>query len=170
MALKPYEEVSPEPLSFQIRGNTYTLPEVGVTDGARIEAGEDIADEDLLLMLLGDARDQMRADNVPAEAFSRAFMAALADTRVSRAAAELVWETGAVPERIAATVTAASQLTDSPNTTDSASESADETPSPASTRSTTSPSGTRRNAATKRQPAKAAASRGRKSSPNGASS
>lgn len=162
MPFQPYEEVAPERMVLPIRGKDYPLPDVGITDGARIDAGEDIPDEELFLILLGDSLAEMRADNVPAEAFNRAFMAALADTRVGRVAAEVVWETGAVPERVAAKVKEASQLNDSPNLPSS--EAAPETQAPATTSGTTSPSGSKPNGATKQRPAKASASRGRRSS------
>jgi hypothetical protein len=159
---KDFDEVA-DPLAFPIKGKVYTVPDISIANGLRINSGEDMADEELFRALLGDVLDELRTDDVPADAFSRLFMAALTDIRVGRAAAQIVWETGAVPERLAARVEAANN----PNSKTSSNSAAEtETPSPASSSTTPTPTGTKPSAAAK-PPRKAPASRGRRSSSSG---
>lgn len=167
MAFKDFTQVCSPPLILPINGKDYTIPPVGVQDGIRLETDEKIPNEELFRIVLGEAGVQMRADNVPGEAYSRAFMAALADHQVGRAAAEAVWETGAVPKSLAEMVKEAAERDKTASPTSPSSAKASRTRSPASTRSTTSPSGTRRNAATKPPAVKATRSRGPKSSSSG---
>lgn len=166
MAFKDFTQVCSPPLVLPINGKDYTIPPVGIADGLRLET-EELSNDETFTLVLGAAGEQMRTDNVPAEAYSRAFMAALADHQVGRAAAEAVWETGAVPKSLAEMVKEAAerQSTDSPPSPNSA--SASKTPRRGSSRATTSPSGTRRSAATRQPPARATRSRGSKSSTSG---
>lgn len=149
MPLKPYEEFA-DPLAFPIGGRVYTVPPLPYRAGLRLQrilAGEDTAEdlpaEDLWRMVMGDAWDQMVADDVPLEAMSRAGIAAVADFRWGRATAENVWESGVDPEALAAALTAANPSSkDFPDSTSTAKGS--ETPSRGSSSATTSPPGTPR--------------------------
>lgn len=110
MALKPYEQVAPEGLVFPIGGKAYVAPPISLKLGAMLvnamENGEaDQLAEDsrsLWQMVLGKAYDEMLADDVPADAVSRAGFCVLVDFQVGRAAAERVWESGIDPELRAA--------------------------------------------------------------------
>lgn len=98
MALRPYEELV-GPLIIPARGKEYPLPQVSLQDGLRIHAatsrGEEITLHDLLEIILGDTKQTMLDDAVPAAVIDRAFWAGLADFRLGREAAEQVWEHGA---------------------------------------------------------------------------
>jgi hypothetical protein len=108
MALRPYEELAPEPLAFPINGKVYTVPPVGYREGLRltemIQTGptgkfEESA-EDVWRMVLGPTYDQMKADNVPGDALARAAFTALTDFQFGRDAAEVVWESGLDPKAL----------------------------------------------------------------------
>ena len=117
MPLKAFEDFAPEPLAFPIGGKVYTAKLVGMADGLRLQRvieGKDDSlskaePEVLWRMVLGDAWDEMMADNVPIEAASRAALAALADFQFGRAEAERVWEAGISPEALAARAAASRQ-------------------------------------------------------------
>jgi hypothetical protein len=135
MPLKPYEEFAPGPLVFPIGGKSYEVPEVRWDRGLKLR---DLLEDDNVTtadernaLLLGDAYEQMQADNVPAAAIARAVLTALVDFRLGREAAEQVWESGLSPEARAPQ-----------GATETASTSTDEattTPTPGSTSGTTSP-------------------------------
>ena len=150
MALRPYEEIV-GPLVIPARGKEYPLPTISLQDGLRMHAaahgGDDLSLEDLTVIILGDARQQMLDDGVPLAVIDRALWAGIADYQQGREAAEQVWENGvpkAVLEELTKVLTQASL-------TPPAAEST--TPPPASGTTT--------------KPRKAPASRGRKSSPTG---
>jgi len=98
MALRPYEEIV-GPLIIPARGKTYPLPVVSMADGLRIHAsyngGPDLSLDDLVTIILGDAREQMLADGVPLSVIDRALWAGIADFQHGRETAEAVWENGA---------------------------------------------------------------------------
>jgi hypothetical protein len=95
-----------EPLTLTIRGKEYPIAALGSLDG--IKLAEHLADPtetpmsdvDFQKLMLGDAYDQMVADNVPGVYIVRAAMTALADTQGSRGAAEVMWETGGDPKAV----------------------------------------------------------------------
>jgi hypothetical protein len=105
---KDYSELV-EPLVLPIAGKQYTIPPVGAADGIRFNLAVDpttntatsISDDEFMRMFLGDALDEMVADNVPSPAMMRAAMTALADFQRGRSVAEVVWETGADPKALA---------------------------------------------------------------------
>lgn len=153
MALKPWEELTPEPLTFPIGGKQYVVKPLGFKAGLRLEeilSSDNFAGakyEDLWRLGLGDAFDEMVADDVSPRAIARAGMAAITDYRSGRDNAELVWEAGLDPEALAAAATAVRQQENQPTdpTPSPSTGEASETPSPAST------SGTR--ASRRKQPA-----------------
>lgn len=125
MPLKAYEEFAAEPLAFPIAGKTYTVGPVGFREGIKLQrvlVGEDDSlddapAEEAWRLVLGPVYDEMVADNVPIEALSRAGLAALADFRFGREAAERTWESGLDPKALEAAVAAAAKaqsLADSP--------------------------------------------------------
>jgi hypothetical protein len=142
MPLKAFEDFAPEPLAFPIGGKVYTAKLVGMSDGLRLQrvlegkddSLNDVEPEVLWRMVLGDAWDEMMADNVPVEAASRAALAALADFQYGRNEAERVWEAGISPEALAARA-AANQKASTPST---------RTGGAGKTRSRASSSGTRK--------------------------
>jgi hypothetical protein len=153
MPFRDFTEVAqPDFLAVPINGKTYVIRPVGALDGIKLElqfapvpeGGEPapaMTNEELFQITLGPVLAEMRADNVPVEAIARAAMTALADHQEGRAAAEAWWESGGLPERLAAYM--AAKIGPSPDSTPSPStESGNETPSPASTRRTTSPRAT----------------------------
>ena len=149
MPLKAYEDWRPEPLAFPIGGKVYEVAPLPWESGVRLteilngdEITEDAETQNRLLM--GDTWDQMRADNVPAEALSRAALTCLVDFRMGRETAEKVWESGLSPEALAPSMGATQTTTQPPST-----ESENETPSPASTRTTTSRKGSSKKRAAK---------------------
>lgn len=115
--MRDYEDLAP-PLEVPIRRKTYIIPPVPATLGLQLMLAGD-GDEDALRelenlkgtaftqALLGDAYDQMVADNVPLGAMNRAFITALADFRFGRETALEVWDTGKSPEFLAALMAAA---------------------------------------------------------------
>lgn len=114
MALKPWEEIAPEPLAFPIAGRTFTVKPLSYKDGLRVEAlfaseKVEITNEELWRLGLGDTFDEMVEAGVPPAAVARAGMAAITDYQRGRAAAELIWESGLNPEALAAAATAAKQ-------------------------------------------------------------
>ena len=149
MPLKAYEDFAQEPLAFPINGKTYTLAPVGFREGIKLQrvlAGEDDSlndapAEEAWRLVLGPAYDEMVADNVPMEALSRAGLAALADFRYGREAAERTWESGLDPKALEAALEAAAQTPPkrpaSPRSRSTA--SATKTRKRASTSATTSP-------------------------------
>lgn len=111
MPLKAYEEFATEQLAFPIGGKVYTVPRMPFNDGVKLTAllagTEEATDNEALWRLcLGSVFDDMKADQVPAEAFARAGFAALADFRYGREWAEKVWEFGLDPKALAAAIAA----------------------------------------------------------------
>lgn len=98
MALRPYEDIV-GPLVIPARGKQYPLPVVSMADGLRIHAsysgGPDLSLDDLVTIILGDAREKMLADGVPMSVIDRALWAGIADFQHGRETAEAVWENGA---------------------------------------------------------------------------
>lgn len=102
-----------EPIILPIGGKQYTIPPVSAEDGIRfkiarsgVEGAPKITDDDFERIFLGDVRDEMIADNVPAEALNRALATALTDHSAGRDAARIMWETGGDPKAAAAYVKA----------------------------------------------------------------
>jgi len=155
--MKSWEDIAPEPLTFPIRGKSYTVPELSYTAMLtiqKVKAGEaselDGMDaDDTWRLVMGDAWDQMVADNVPAEAIGRAGLAALAFFEVGREAAEAIWENGVDPKAMAAAILA---RTEPQQPTSTGAET--ETPSPASSSGTSSP----KSSSKRSRPAKASPS------------
>lgn len=151
MALRPYEEVI-GPLVIPVRGKEYPLPTISMQDGLRMHSaahgGEDLSLEELTVIILGDARQQMLDDGVPLAVIDRALWAGIADYQQGREAAELVWERG-VPKEVLEEL---KKILTQAQTTPPAAEST--TPQPASGTTT--------------KPRKAPGSRGKKSSTTGA--
>jgi hypothetical protein len=138
--LKDYSELEHDRLKIPINGKTYEIPELGAADGAKLQLEQDpktrtgMTSEELRRLVLGSALDEMLTDNVPRLAISRALMAALADADRGRAAAEMIWNTGADPKAIA-------QLVKNSTETSTQTSTGEEptTPSPVSTSGTKSP-------------------------------
>lgn len=174
--LKDYEEFSAGPLVFPIGGKDYVAPAVGIDDGMVLLGVLDGTDKslsklksnELFKLVLRETWEEMRDDGVPIEAAFRAGMAALADFREGRLAAQAIWESGINPESLAAWTAAKTQeLTNSLDSTRSPSTASESpTRSRASTRTTTSRKATPRRGQTKRTTT--SRSRGPRSSPNGA--
>ena len=147
MPLKAFEDFAPEPLAFPIRGKTYTAPPVGMAEGIRLQqivSGKDdsltdAAPDALWRLVMGSAWDEMLADNVPAEAASRAAFAALTDFQFGREMAERVWESGLSPEALAAREAASSSQPAPDSTRSKSTGGARKTRKRASTTGTTSP-------------------------------
>ncbi len=150
MALRPYEDII-GPLVIPVRGKEYTLPTVSLQDGLRMHAaargGEDLSLEDLTVIILGDARQQMLDDGVPVAVIDRALWTGIADFQQGREHAEQVWERGVPKAVLEEMVKVLAQAQTTPADAEST------TPPPASGTTTKTP--------------KAPASRGRKSSPTG---
>jgi hypothetical protein len=108
MAFRAFEEIT-GPIMLPIRGKNYTLPAVSLTDGVAMHraaaGGEAFPLEDLLRAILGDVREEMVKDGVPAGVIDRALWTGVADFQSGREAAELVWEHG-VPKEILANLLA----------------------------------------------------------------
>lgn len=166
MPFKEYRDVAEAGLVFPINGKEYLVPPMGIDDGLRligVISGDDaksMDNESFFTLTLGSALDEMKADNVPMPSVARAALTVLADIREGRAVAEIMWETGNIPERLAAYMAAKTEeltaSTESPSTGEAPS-----TPSPASTSTTSSRKATR---PAKRAPKKAAKSPGPSSS------
>lgn len=172
MTFRDWQDVeAADPLVLPIRGKQYRILPLGHLDEIRVREDQEriaggalptMTNEDFLRATLGDALDQMRADNVPQKAIVHAATVAHTDARQGREAAEQMWEHGPSPEALAvaikamkaATAAAAESSTTSPSTAAAASS----TKKPASTRPTRS-----------RKP-KGSPSAGRKSSPSPSSS
>lgn len=146
MPLKPFEELSLDPLIFPIGGKEYRAKLIGVQDGLRLQAAIEGTDDSLndqppevlWRMVVGEAWDEMLADNVPLEAMNRAGLAALADFRYGRAEAERVWEVGVSPEALAALAAAPNRAQRRASKRSSSTGAARKTRSRASTTGTTS--------------------------------
>jgi hypothetical protein len=155
-----YYDLDDVRLDLPIGEKTYTIPPITAAAGARIETAEDIPDEEFVQLTLGAALEQLRADGVRPEAIVRAALTSLANHRDGRDVAIAVWETDALPERLAAYMAARSQSSPaSPRSPSSA--TAGKTRSRAGSRATTS----RQATPPRRKPAKKSPSPGRKSSP-----
>lgn len=150
MALRPYEEII-GPLVIPVRGKEYTLPAISLQDGLRMHTaahgGEDLSLEDLTVIILGDARQQMLDDGVPVSVIDRALWTGIADYQQGREAAEQVWENGVPKAVLEELVKVLTQAQPTPPA------AAPTTPPPASGTTT--------------KPRKAPASHGKKSSPTG---
>lgn len=146
-------------LPLPIGEKTYNIPPISASAGARLETADDLPDEEFFRLTLGPALDEMRADDVPPEAIVRAALTSITNHKDGRTVAVMMWETGALPEALAAYMAAQNPnlpgSTRSPNTGEAAA-----TPTPASTSGTTSRPATR----PRRQPTKASRSPGSKSS------
>jgi hypothetical protein len=162
MAFKDFREFA-DPLRLPINGKTYEVPPVPARLGIQLlglAKGDDVPElaslsgMDLWQALLGSAWDEMVADDVPMSAIARAGLVALADYQQGRAVAEVVWEGGIDPERMAAQVAATLKDSTPSTTTDEASS----TPTQASTSGTTSRRSTKRTAKPKAEPAASAGS------------
>jgi hypothetical protein len=158
-AFRNYFDLDDVRLELPIGEKTYTIPPITAPAGARLETNEDIPDEEFFELTLGAALAEMRADGVKPEAIARAALTSITNHRDGRDVAVIMWETNALPERLAAYMAAhqpaSPDSTQSPNSAE-----ADETQSPASTSGTTSRPATRR----KPQSDKASPSAGSKSS------
>lgn len=152
MPFKDYMEFT-EPLQLPVGGKVYTLPLVGAADAPKLlHVGTgDVTGAELERILLGDVAEVLKEDNVPALAVTRMMLTALVEVQAGRDAAETFWESGKLPEGLAALLAAASRT--SPRTGADAT-----TPPPAGSNTTNS------------RPTKARASRGTKSSNSGPSS
>lgn len=143
MAMKPWEEIRPAPLSFPIGGKTYVVPEMPYLDWLTLQAiqageiDEVAAEADDWRIVLGSALDEMRAGNVPATAIERAGLAAYVYVNFGQEMAEAVWEAGVDPKEILARVRA-NLKREILSTTSPSTGSANPTPT-ASTPRTTSP-------------------------------
>lgn len=130
MPFRDFSELR-EPLRLPYRGKAYEIPPVGLLDAPGLwealerPAESELTSSDLRRILLGDAWEQMQADNVPPEMALRAEMTALADFRAGRETAEFMWETGSDPKVLAAW--AASRIPASPTSATDA-ESSTQTP------------------------------------------
>lgn len=132
MPFKDYNEIV-EPLELPINGKVYRIPPLGLADGIYLtehldpkSKSEPMTDEAFRRLLLGDAYEQMLADNVPAGSVRRAALTALADHQSSRAAAEIMWETGGDPKAVqewAAEATTPTSTAEEPTTPPQASTS-----------------------------------------------
>lgn len=108
---KAFEELT-DPLVLPIGGKEYTIAPLGAADGIRFTLAsdpkvepEDVpggipTDDEVNRMFLGAAYDQMIADNIPGPALTRAVMAAMADHKAGRVAAQILWETGGDPKAV----------------------------------------------------------------------
>jgi hypothetical protein len=101
---KDYNQIH-EPLELPINGKVYRIPPLGFADGIDLTDHLDpksesapMTNEAFRKLLLGDAYDEMLADNVPDPSVRRAALTALADFQSSRGAAEIMWETGGDPK------------------------------------------------------------------------
>lgn len=152
MSFRDYMEFV-ERLELPVGGKVYTLPLVGVRDATRLLriGSEPITGKEMEDILLGDVAAELVEDNVPAVAVTRMMLTALAEVQAGRPAAEAFWESGKIPEALAAALAAASR-TLHPTDADAT------TPPPAGSSTTNSPK------------KKARPSRGTKSSPSGSSS
>lgn len=154
--MKTWEDVAPERLAFPIAGKLYTVPELdyrSMLTVQKIKAGEateldGMPAEDTWRLIMGAAWDDMRADNVPAEAMGRAGLATLIYFEQGIEAAEAVWEHGIDPKALAAAI-----LSKIEQPQPSSTAAASKTRSPASMSGTSSPR------ASSRRKAKAKASR-----------
>lgn len=153
-----YYDLDDVRLDLPIGEKTYTIPPITAAAGARLETGDDIADEEFMQLTLGAALDQLRADGVRPEAIVRAGLTSLANHRDGRDVAVAMWETNALPERLAAYMAASQNSPASPPSPSSA--TAGKTRSPAGTKATTSRPAT----PPRRKPVKRSPSPGRKSS------
>jgi hypothetical protein len=154
-----YYDLDDVRLDLPIGEKTYTIPPITAAAGARLETDDNIPDEEFVQLTLGAALEQLRADGIRPEAIVRAALTSLANHRDGRDVAVMMWETNALPERLAAYM--AARLTDSPASTPSpSSATAGKTRSPGGTRATTSRPAT----PPRRKPAKKSPSPGRKSS------
>ena len=138
MPLKAYEDWAPEPLAFPIAGKTYTVAPTSWDAGVKLTqilagTGDVPTDPDEQnRLLMGGTWDEMKADNIPHGALSRAALTCLIDFRMGREAAEAYWNSGIVPGEAPAPKGATSTSTGAATTTKP----------PASTSGTTShPSG-----------------------------
>lgn len=92
------------PITLPIRGTTYTLPILTIAQGLTLRAVLDkddaatLDDEAFYALLLGDALETMRTDEVGPDVIARAAFVALADWQSGRPAAEVLWETGVDPK------------------------------------------------------------------------
>lgn len=121
MDFPDYNEVV-EPLVLPINGKKYTIAPIGLDAGVRLLEGlspdtkKPLPDEEFYRLVLGDALDKMRADNVKQDAISRAAKAVLADHQRDRATALVFWKTGGDPKAIRELVTAALEASTSTTT------------------------------------------------------
>jgi hypothetical protein len=155
MAFRDYEAVASPLLVLPIKGKNYTLPEVGIADALKIKGifakdpDATLSDDEFKTILLGDAWDEMLADNVPDDAVTLATFTALADHQSGRETAETMWETGGLPERLASYLEAKTKP--SPDSTRSPSSApGGKTRSRASSSSTTSRKATPRKRSAKK--------------------
>ena len=146
--MKSWEDVAPERLAFPIGGKVYTIPELdyrSMLTVQKVKAGEPseldgMPPEDTWRLIMGEAWDQMIADNLPAEAIGRAGLATLVYYEQGREAAEAVWEHGLDPKALAVAIEARTE----PSRPSSTAEES-KTHTPASTSGTSSrPAGSKK--------------------------
>jgi len=106
MAFRSLEEIL-GPIVLPIKGKTYTLPKVSLTDGVRLHAilrqeDTNASLQDVYDILLGDVQEQLRAAGVGPDTTDRVFFTALADFQTDREGAEKVWENGIPKVAVAA--------------------------------------------------------------------
>lgn len=104
---KDYAELAGELLQLPINGKTYTIPAISAKNGIQAQQliqrslnGESIPMSELAPLVMGPAYQQMLDDDVPAAAFTRAQLTALADFQSGRKAAEVTWETSGDPKEL----------------------------------------------------------------------
>lgn len=110
--MKSWDDIRPEPLVFEIGPKKYEIPELDYRSMLtihKVKAGEateldDMTAEDTWRIVMGPTWDEMVADNVPAEAISRAGLATLTYFEMGREAAEAIWENGIDPKAVAAAI------------------------------------------------------------------
>lgn len=100
MSFRDFQKIV-QPMVLPINGKGYTVPFLSIPAANRLReqiapsaASEPMADLDFCRLMLGDAFDEMAADDVPSAAMSRAAVTALADFQRGRVVAEVVWEAG----------------------------------------------------------------------------
>lgn len=122
--MKSWEDVAPDEWAFEIRGKRYAVPELdyrAMLTVQKIKAGEateldDAKPEDSWRLIMGSTWDEMVADNLPAEAMSRAGLATLAYFEQGREVAEAIWENGIDPKALAAAILARIEPQKQPST------------------------------------------------------
>lgn len=118
--LDDYKSFDANLLRLKIDGNVYEVPEVGIRTGILLQRAIDgdadaiaelnVTPEAFYRRLLGSAYDRMLEADVPRGSVERAAVAALADFRHGRVAAEIAWKRGQDPEALAAVMAATARI------------------------------------------------------------